>query len=104
MKERPLTDRTNSYTTRILKMLEQLQMDAVMSKFATARECQAYRSAVEDMLTMLRAVPLEVQFNGPKYGDGPGSTHWDECWRAHHGCAIAKIERDAQSTATEERP
>lgn len=29
---------------------------------------------------------------GLRYGDGPGSTHWDECWRSHHGCAIHKIE------------
>ena len=21
------------------------------------------------------------------------ATHWDECWRSHHECAIAKIER-----------
>ena len=38
----------------------------------------------------------EAQQFGPsrdRYGSGPGSTHWDECWRAHHGCAIAKIER-----------
>jgi len=27
-------------------------------------------------------------------GARPGSTHWDDCWRAHHGCAIAKIERE----------
>lgn len=43
---------------RVQAMLEQLKADAVMSKFCTAEECRAYRSAVEDMLTMLRAVPL----------------------------------------------
>ena len=46
---------------RLVKMLEQLQTDAVMSKFATARECNAYRSAVADMLVMLRAVPYEAE-------------------------------------------
>lgn len=45
--------------SRLVKMLEQLQAAAVMSKFVTARECQAYRAAVEDMLSMLRAVPPE---------------------------------------------
>lgn len=24
--------------------------------------------------------------------DNPGATHWDGCWRAHHDCAIHKIE------------
>jgi hypothetical protein len=46
---------------RLVKMLEQLQSDAVMSKFVTARECEAYRSAVEDMLVMLRACPSEAE-------------------------------------------
>ena len=22
-----------------------------------------------------------------------GSTHWEGCWRAHHGCAVAEVER-----------
>lgn len=28
-------------------------------------------------------------------------THWDECWRVHHECAIAKIER--LQSASEDR-
>jgi hypothetical protein len=34
--------------------------------------------------------------------DNPGVTHWGECWRAHHGCAIQKIEQllAPSSTAT----
>jgi hypothetical protein len=29
------------------------------------------------------------------YGDVPGQTHWDGCWRArgHHNCAVREIER-----------
>lgn len=42
---------------RAVAMLERLKADAVMSKFATLRECQAYRQAVEDMLTMVRSDP-----------------------------------------------
>lgn len=22
-----------------------------------------------------------------------GRTHWDECWRQHHDCAVAEVER-----------
>lgn len=36
-----------------------------------------------------------------EYGDDPGKTHWDDCWRVHHGCAIAKIERAQASEAVE---
>ena len=43
--------------TRAEAMLERLKADAVVSKFATARECQAYRAAVDDMLTMIRLGP-----------------------------------------------
>jgi hypothetical protein len=39
-------------------MLEQLKSDAVVSKFVTHRECLSYRQAIDDMLGMLRAVPL----------------------------------------------
>ena len=31
-----------------------------------------------------RTVPLDREL---------ASTHWDDCWRKHHGCAVAKIER-----------
>jgi len=24
-------------------------------------------------------------------------THWEECWRVHHECAIAKIERQSEA-------
>lgn len=51
---------------RAVKMLERLRDDAVISKFVTVRECQAYRSAVEDMLAMLRAVPLPDGPNGDR--------------------------------------
>lgn len=33
--------------------------------------------------------------------DNPGGTHWDECWRAHHACAIHRIE--SLLSATPER-
>jgi hypothetical protein len=56
---------------RAIKMLERLRDDAVMSKFATQRDCQVYRQAVEDMLTMLRAVPLDA---APQEGE-PGLPH-----------------------------
>lgn len=28
------------------------------------------------------------------------STHWDDCWRKHHGCAVAMIERLSAVTET----
>jgi hypothetical protein len=30
--------------------------------------------------------------------DNPGATHWEDCWRAHHGCAIHKIEQLSPAT------
>lgn len=27
------------------------------------------------------------------FTDNPGATHWEGCWRAHHACAVAMIER-----------
>ena len=39
------------------KLVERLKADAVMSKFATSRERQAYRSAVDDVLTLLQESP-----------------------------------------------
>jgi hypothetical protein len=47
--------------TRVEKMLQRLQNDAAMSKFHTRAEHQAYHSAIEDMLTMLSAVPLTAE-------------------------------------------
>lgn len=40
--------------SRLVRMLERLKGDAVVSKFATSRECQVYRAAVNDMLNMVR--------------------------------------------------
>lgn len=25
-------------------------------------------------------------------GDAPQSTHWHECWRVHHQCAVARLD------------
>jgi hypothetical protein len=57
-------------------MLEQLKSDAVVSKFVTHRECLSYRQAIDDMLGMLRAVPL---CGGPSR-DGPAwvSAVWND--------------------------
>lgn len=52
---------------RIVVMLENLKADAVMSKFATARECQAYRAAVQDMLELIHY-----------YTSPPASSHEDQ--------------------------
>ena len=59
---------TRQDASRLTAMLERLQADAVMSKFATARECNSYRSAVEDMLNMVRGEGwvLEPQFSDLK--------------------------------------
>lgn len=54
---------------RIVVMLDRLKADAVVSKFATSRECMVYRQAVDDMLTMIRATPEKPC---PRcYGYGP---------------------------------
>lgn len=31
--------------------------------------------------------------DSPHKGRDDGSTHWADCWRAHHDCAIARVER-----------
>jgi len=54
--------------------------------------------AVERELTKVLAEIERLKVAPQRYGDGPGSTHWDECWKSHHGCAIAKIERDASTS------
>lgn len=36
--------------------------------------------------------------------DNPGGTHWDDCWRAHHACAIHKIESAPSATRRNECP
>jgi hypothetical protein len=28
-----------------------------------------------------------------KYSKSDGQTHWEGCWREHHACAVAEIER-----------
>lgn len=38
-----------------------------------------------DIAQRIRALKISEPFNA--------ATHWDGCWRKHHGCAVAKIER-----------
>ena len=48
----------------------------------------ADRAVIDAALTALRAVLAQQE--------EPQTTHSSECWRWHHKCAVAKIERECK--------
>ena len=57
---------TRQDASRLTAMLERLRDDAVMSKFATQRDCEIYRSAVGDMLNMVRGEGWTMETPAPE--------------------------------------
>jgi hypothetical protein len=49
-----MKEQSDKSGSRLTRMLERLRDDAVMSKFASQRDCEVYRSAIGDMLNMVR--------------------------------------------------
>ena len=68
-----------------LRTAAQQALEALEGKRYTA--C-GWRSDCDKAITALRAALAQQ--------DEPQTTHSSECWRWHHKCAVAKIERECK--------